>query len=214
MTVEPGLSDAGWVPLDRPQSAGNRHFVVQLCGSPGSGKTSLLERTCRALRGRARTAVIVAHHAADRNARRLRDCETQVLASPRIGEAIRSIDAQDLDIVFIETPADEPVDLGTGARVAIFSVTGGDDKAIEFPLRVERSDLVLLNKVDLLHMVKFDLRQFRSDVALLNPRVKLFEISSREGSGLEVWIRWLLDRLHELRNNQPTTPSRPEWWFG
>lgn len=195
-------------------------LAVQLSGSPGSGKTTLLEVTIQHLKGRARVAVIVAHPAAERDSNYLRPwasvvaMETRHADPDRVREILRQLDLHDLHIVFIETPEEDPLDLGEGVRVALFSVTGGDDKAAESPQRVVGADLVLLGKTDLLSLVKFDTRVFRADLIRLNPDARLLELSARDGSGMEQWIRWLLDRSQKLHSHSLSDPSMPEWWFG
>lgn len=205
---------------NRADLVGSRVLAVQLSGSAGSGKTALLETTIKSLHGRARVGVIVAHRAAERDADRLRHSaivvavETAQLNPALIRDALRQLDLHELDILFIETPDDEPIDLGENARIALFSVSGGDDKAAEFPQRVAGADLVILGKTDLLPLVQFDPSLFRDDVTRINATAELIQLSTRDGSGIDHWTRWLLDRRQRLQDKRPPNPSMPEWWFG
>jgi len=206
---------------NREMLQNSRVLAVQLSGSPGVGKTALLDATLRKMSGRARVAVIIGHPAAARDADRLRHRAESVVAIDATGvqphdlrSILESLDLDALDMLLLETATDEPVDLGEHLRVALFSVAGGDDKAAEFPHRVEGADLILLNKIDLLPHVKFDPRVFRSDVVRLNSRADLIELSARDDVGIDPWIEWLLQHLEAFQATQPLTPTTSEWWFG
>lgn len=203
--------------------------AVQLCGSPGSGKTTLLEATIRRLAASAQISVIVAHLAANRDATRLNHAgavtvplEVAALNSALLQKAIDSVVVSPgrTDLLMIETPgqmfnAPQPK-IGHAARVAVFSITGGDDKAMEYPDRVRDCDLVVLTKLDLLPHVKFDMDVFRNDVKKLNPRAALIELSIESGAGMDAWVDWLFAHTLRVRTSMqaPATPECAEWWFG
>lgn len=219
-----------------PQTTANREllhdaglFTVHLCGSPGSGKSTLIQATLRRLGQQARIGVIVAHLAADRDAAALQTAgaRTIPLEVPALDPAglhdalgLLVLGSQRLDLLFIEdagqTTDKPPVDLGQSVRVAVFSVTGGDDKAAEFPQRVRAADLVLLTKTDLLSHVKFDPDVFRNDVQRLNSNARLIELSSTDDATMGHWIDWLIGHGLQARLNRKPQPPREtsEWWFG
>src|SRR5450756_843334 len=180
-------------------------FSVDLIGAPGSGKTALLEATLRALKGRARPAVLVGDLATRRDGDRLaRWCDRVVqistgegchLEAGQVRDALGSLDLDGVDLLFVENVGNLicPVgfDLGQNAKVGLFSLTEGDDKAAKHPYLVEAADLLLLNKIDLLPYLSFDRSSFEADVRLLNPRVPLLAVSATTGEGLDAWLAWL-----------------------
>ena len=180
-------------------------FAVDIIGAPGSGKTTLLEATLRALKGRRRPAVLVGDLATRRDGDRLaRWCDQVVqistgqgchLEAGQVRDALKEIDLSKVDLLFIENVGNLicPVgfDLGQAAKVGVFAVTDGDDKAAKHPYLVQAADIILLNKIDLLPYVSFDRSVFEADVRLLNPTVPILDVSSTTGQGLDVWLEWL-----------------------
>ena len=183
-------------------------FAIDLIGAPGSGKTALLEATLRQLKGRRRPAVLVGDLATRRDGDRLaRWCDRVVqistgegchLEAGQVRDALTQLDLDGVDILFIENVGNLicPVgfDLGQAAKVGLFSLTEGDDKAAKHPYLVTAADLILLNKVDLAPYVSFDRSGFEADVRLLNANVPILAVSATTGEGLDAWIDWL-DRV-------------------
>jgi len=180
-------------------------FAIDLIGAPGSGKTALLEATLRQLKGRRRPAVLVGDLATRRDGDRLaRWCDRVVqistgegchLEAGQVRDALTQLDLDGVDILFIENVGNLicPVgfDLGQAAKVGLFSLTEGDDKAAKHPYLVTAADLILLNKVDLAPYVSFDRSGFEADVRLLNATVPILAVSATTGEGLDAWIDWL-----------------------
>lgn len=180
---------------------------INIIGSPGSGKTSLLEATFRALRPELHIGVITGDIATTRDAERLAGlCEqvTQIntggschLEAHQVRQGLANLRLDELDLLVIENVGNLicPVgfDLGQGARIGIFSVPEGADKPAKHPRIVLEADLLLLTKTDLLPYVPFDRQAFRADLRSMRDPAPLIELSALTGEGLEAWLGWLRD---------------------
>jgi hydrogenase nickel incorporation protein HypB len=180
---------------------------IDVMGAPGCGKTALIQATIPRLTG-TRAGVIVGDLATQRDAQRLAQVTPHVvqintgktchLEAHHVRQAIGRLDLAQLDLLFIENVGNLicPVgfDLGQDAKVGVFAVTDGDDKAAKHPYIVTESDVLILSKIDLLSHVPFDIELFRDDVKRLNPRVSLLEVSATTGQGFDAWVNWLLSR--------------------
>ena len=183
-------------------------LVLNLMSSPGAGKTTLLERTLTDLRNELRMAVIEGDLQTDNDARRVAATGAQAvqinteggchLTSSQVQEAIKSLDLEGLDILFIENvgnlvcPAE--FDVGEDFKVTLLSVTEGDDKPEKYPLMFHISAATLLNKIDLLPYVDFNLENASRHARTLNADISLFPVSARTGEGLSAWYDWLRAR--------------------
>lgn len=197
--------------LNRAQLREARVACLDVLGSPGSGKTTLLERTLAALRGEMRIGVIAGDIATMRDALRLSDyCDqvTQIntggachLEANQVRQGMANLDLARLDLLIIENVGNLicPVgfDLGQDAKVAVFSVPEGDDKAAKHPRIVLESDVLLLNKIDLLEHVPFDRAVFTRDIAAIRDDAPVLEVSALRGDGMERWLDWV--RRHAAR---------------
>jgi hydrogenase nickel incorporation protein HypB len=180
-------------------------FVPNLISSPGSGKTSLLERTLTALKDEFKMAVVEGDLMTDNDARRVAATGAQAvqintqggchLDSGMILDAIESLDLEGLDILFIENVGNLvcPVEfeVGEDCKVALLSVTEGDDKPEKYPLLFAESKAMVLNKIDLLPYVDFDMETAKRFARALNKDIEIFQVSCRGGEGLESWYDWL-----------------------
>lgn len=183
-------------------------FAVDLIGAPGCGKTALLQYTIPLLRPHIRSAVIVGDLATQRDADRLAvACEQVVqintgkgchLEAHHVRQALAHLDLNAIDLLFIENVGNLicPVgfDLGQDAKVGMFAVSDGDDKAAKHPYIVSEADLLLLAKTDLFPHIPFDLPLFRADVRRLKPAATLLELSITSGAGTDAWLEWLKQR--------------------
>lgn len=185
-------------------------LALNLISSPGSGKTSLLERTLRDLAPELRMAVIEGDLQTDNDARRVASTGARAvqintdggchLNGGMVREAFSALGRDDMDVLFIENVGNLvcPVefDCGEDAKVALLSVTEGDDKPEKYPQLFRLAGVMLLNKMDLLPHVDFDVEAARAHVGRLNPDLKVLEISCRTGQGLEAWYNWLRGAAH------------------
>ncbi len=187
------------------------HGVVafNLIGSPGSGKTSLIEAAYRELGEELTIGVIEGDLASDKDTVRLRRLGLAALQintgrgchlSPlMIKKVLPKIDLAALDILIIENVGNLvcPVsfDLGEMAKIGLVSVAEGDDKPTKYPLLFREAEVVVLNKIDLIPHSDFDRGAFYSGLREINPAIKVIEISCRTGEGVKRWGDWLRERV-------------------
>lgn len=189
----------------RKMLAEKKVMMVNLIGSPGGGKTTLLEKTLSALKDQFSCAIIEGDVATDRDAVRLQKFEIPIclintegachLEPMSIMKSLEEFDLDATDIIFVENvgnlvcPAE--FDIGEHAKIAIASTTEGHDKPEKYPLLFNECKTVILNKTDLQDFTDFDKTVFYESVKKLNGTVPIFETSCRENSGLEDWFEWL-----------------------
>lgn len=189
-------------------------LVLNLISSPGSGKTSLLERTLHDLKNEFCMAVIEGDLQTDNDAQRVAATGAKAvqintdggchLSSAMIEEALQNFDLEKIDILFIENVGNLvcPVefDCGEDAKIALLSVAEGDDKPEKYPLLFQLARAMILNKVDLLEHVDFSLEKAKMHSRTLNKDLEIFEISCRKQTGLKEWYAWLR-REYKLKNS-------------
>lgn len=181
-------------------------FVLNLVSSPGSGKTTLLERTLGDLSGKLRFAVIEGDQQTDNDARRIaatgvpaRQINTGAgchLDAHQVMHGTDGFDLDNLDVLMIENVGNlvcpAAFDLGEHHKVAVLSVTEGEDKPLKYPQMFHNSTVILLNKTDLLPYLDFDVEKCKEYARRVNPAITIFEVSARSGEGMEAWYQWLL----------------------
>jgi hydrogenase nickel incorporation protein HypB len=188
---------------------------VNLMASPGAGKTSLIEQTIDALRGRLRLAAVDGDIAtsldADRVAARgipavqINTGGSCHLDANMLKSALPDVPLAEIDLLLVENvgnlvcPANFKI--GTHLNVVIASIPEGDDKPYKYPPMYTGVDVLLINKIDLLPYLEFDLDYFKRGVAVLNPDVATFEVSCKTGEGIAAWADWLLEQvaMHRAR---------------
>ena len=183
--------------------------VVNLMGSPGAGKTALLEASLRGLEG-IRAGVLEGDVQGTLDADRLASLHvpvTQINTDPSFGgechldanmvrSAIPSLPLAEIDLLVIENvgnlvcPAEFVV--GENARVMVSSVAEGEDKPVKYPLMFRAVDLVLVSKIDLLPHLDFDLDRYLGNLDSVHPGVPRILVSARTGEGIDAWRDWLL----------------------
>ena len=184
-------------------------FVFNLMGSPGAGKTSLLEATLQDLVKDYNVAVIEGDLFTSKDAERIHALGVPVIQINTVGgchldanmiqDAISDLDLDALDMIIIENvgnlvcPAE--FDIGEAVKVTVLSVTEGEDKPLKYPLIFKESKAILLNKIDLLPYVPFDKEQAIKDIRNLNPQGQVFEISCTAKDGLLPWLTWLRKQM-------------------
>jgi hydrogenase nickel incorporation protein HypB len=179
---------------------------LNIVSSPGSGKTSLLEKTIGAMGNRIRFALIAGDVQTENDAARLlkaggKEVKPIVtggachLDAKMISIALDSIDLDQIDLLIIENVGNlvcpSSFDLGEDMKVVIISTTEGDDKPLKYPSMFRRSSVMVINKVDLLGLSDFELARVKENALKINSELRIFETSCRTGEGLEAWYEWL-----------------------
>ena len=187
-------------------------FCLNLVSSPGSGKTSLLERTLAAFPDNTHVAVLTGDIQTENDARRLARFGFPVrqittggachLDAKMVEKHLADWNLADLDMLLIENVGNlvcpSSYDLGEHAMVVLLSVTEGEDKPLKYPSIFVKSELMVLNKLDLLPYVPFSVEQVRENARRVHPGIEIIELSCMTGEGLDRWLDWL--RLNRTRN--------------
>ncbi len=199
-----GKNDA-YAAQNRARFAALSLFVLNLVSSPGSGKTTLLTRTIGQLAGRWPLAVIEGDQQTAHDAERIRATGVQAvqintgkgchLDAHMVGQALARLEKLDSGLLFIENVGNlvcpAAFDLGEAHKVAILSVTEGEDKPLKYPDMFHAADLMLLNKTDLLPYLDFDVAACVAYARQVNPRIEVIQLSARSGEGMADWLDWL-----------------------
>jgi hydrogenase nickel incorporation protein HypB len=188
--------------------------TLNLVSSPGSGKTAFLERTLRTLReSGARVAALVGDLETDNDARRLAASGAPVrqinthrcchLEAAMIADHLEGWTLDDLDFLFIENVGNlvcpASYDLGEKLRIAMLSVTEGEDKPLKYPGMFNSADAAVITKMDLAAACEFDRQSAYNNMEAVRPGIRIFEVSAKRGDGMPAWIEW----LHQFRTTAP-----------
>ena len=215
----PGMSQARMVEIEQDilskndrYAATNRDWFAQhgvlalnLVSSPGSGKTTLLTRSITDLSSELSIAVIEGDQQTANDADRIRETGAKAiqintgkgchLDGHMVGHALETLKPEDGSLLFIENVGNlvcpAAFDLGEAHKVAILSVTEGEDKPLKYPDMFHAADLMLLNKVDLLPHLTFDVERCIEAARRVNPRIKVIQLSATSGEGMDEWYAWI-----------------------
>jgi hydrogenase nickel incorporation protein HypB len=190
-------------------------FVLNLVSSPGSGKTSILERTLVDRGGRHRFAVLEGDQQTANDAERIAATGTPVrqintgagchLDAHMVGHGVEHFDLDATDLLLIENVGNlvcpASFDLGEDHKVAVLSVTEGEDKPLKYPHMFHAADLMLINKIDLLPYLRFDVEKCKNFAREVNPHIRILELSCHSGEGMEEWYGWLAEGVERKRRN-------------
>ena len=184
-------------------------FVLNFMGSPGAGKTSVLEKTMECLKDKIKMAVIEGDLFTSKDAERIDKYGVPVIQINTAGgchldanmvqKTVKEMNLDELDLLVVENvgnlvcPAEFP--LGEDARAVVLSVTEGDDKPLKYPLMFKESEIALLNKVDLAPYCNFNMDSAKKDITSLHPGIEVLEVSCTKGQGIDEWCDWLLKKI-------------------
>ncbi|MCP5518531.1 MAG: hydrogenase nickel incorporation protein HypB [Verrucomicrobiales bacterium] len=189
-----------------------RLLVLNVLSSPGSGKTTLIQKTAEALAGRLRLGVIVGDLATENDANRLRSTGIPVvqittgsvchLEADMVARAMTGLDLDALDVLVIENVGNlvcpASYDLGEALRVVLMSVTEGEDKPLKYPTMFHSATVAVITKTDLAEAAGFDREQAIANLGRISHHARRFEVSSRTGEGMPDWCDYLVERRREL----------------
>jgi len=180
-------------------------FTLNLVSSPGSGKTSILERTLTDLKSEISFYVIEGDQQTMNDANRIDALDIPVvqintgkgchLESDMVFDAVKKLEMKENSVLMIENVGNlvcpSMFDLGESKRVVIISTTEGEDKPIKYPDMFHSSDICIINKIDLLPYINIDIQKFKNYALQVNPKLQFFEVSATKGDGMEAWYGWL-----------------------
>jgi hydrogenase nickel incorporation protein HypB len=187
---------------------------LNLMSSPGAGKTVLLEKTLTALKNQLKMAVIEGDMTTELDADRLRQYGVPVIAintgrschldSKMVAGGIHRLkedyNPQEFDLVFVENvgnlvcPAE--FEVGEHAKVALLSITEGEDKPLKYPIMFQEADCLIITKLDLAPHLDIDLKRLEANVRSMNPDVTIIALSAKTGEGLEAWLNWVKSQVN------------------
>jgi hydrogenase nickel incorporation protein HypB len=179
--------------------------MINVMGSPGAGKTSLITEVVNKLSGKYRIGVIEGDIAGQIDAEKMKAMGLPVvqldtdgachIEAMSIQHILPEFNLEDLDVLFVENignlvcPAE--FNIGESFRVAILSIPEGDDKVEKYPLMFSTTDALVLNKYDMMQYFDFDEKRVESNAIDVNPDVSIFKVSSRNGDGMDDFAKWL-----------------------
>jgi hydrogenase nickel incorporation protein HypB len=180
---------------------------LNLVSSPGSGKTSLLEKTLAGLGNKLNFALIAGDVQTENDANRLAKAGAKIvrpivtggachLDARMVSRVLDELSLDGVDLLFIENVGNlvcpSNFDLGEDMKVVLISTTEGDDKPLKYPSMFRRSAAMVINKIDLMGFSDFDLSRVKENALKINGNLRIFELSCRTGQGLQSWFDWLL----------------------
>ncbi len=191
---------------NRELFARNGTYVINLVSSPGSGKTSLLEKTLAQLKDRIKIAVVEGDVQTDLDAQRVAKFDVPVvqivtnggchLEAKLVQDALSNLRLEGLDLLVIENVGNlvcpAGYDLGEAIKIVVASTTEGDDKPLKYPAMFRNASVLIINKIDLVPYVNCNLAELRENALQINPHLTVFETSCTTGAGIKEWSDWLL----------------------
>lgn len=194
----------------------NKVFAVNLMGSPGSGKTAVIEKTIELMKDTFSIGVIEGDIFSTLDAERISKYHIPVaqintgpfggdchLEAGWVREAALTLELNELDLIFIENVGNLvcPAEFDTGAdkNAVVLSLPEGEDKPIKYPLMFRVSDVLLINKVDLNKVLKVDVEHLQKNAEKVNSSFSIFKVSAATGDGFDLWTKWLLSEIEKKR---------------
>lgn len=196
---------------NREKFKSKKLFVMNLVSSPGSGKTSLVEKTIELSKGKFKIGVIEGDVQTNLDAERVNKFGVPVvqivtnggchLEANLVRDAYKSIENEEFDVLIIENVGNlvcpSNYDLGEDIKVVILSTTEGDDKPLKYPAMFRNASVLIINKIDLVPYLDCNLDEMKKNALSINSDLKIFEISCKSGDGLNDWIEWIKENTRK-----------------
>lgn len=188
----------------------HRIFAINLVSSPGSGKTSLLEKTLELLRDKMNIALVAGDVQTENDANRLIKAGGKMvrpivtggschLDARMIQKSIEHFDLKKIDLFVIENVGNlvcpSSYDLGEDMKVVLISTTEGDDKPLKYPGMFRKSSVMVVNKIDMLGFSDFELIKVKENAKTINGQLEILELSCRTNEGIQKWVDWLIEQV-------------------
>lgn len=201
--------------LLREELKRDKTFLLNLMSSPGSGKTTTVLQTIKALQGEMRIGVLEADIDSDVDAKAVSKTGAKVIQLHTGGmchldadmtkQGLTGLETDGIDFVILENVGNLvcPAEFDTGAskNAMILSVPEGDDKPLKYPLMFSIVDVLLINKIDAISYFNFDIEAVKERAKKINPDIKIIPISAKTGEGMEEWFNWLRSEVKKWNNN-------------
>ena len=190
-------------------------LLINLMSSPGSGKTTLLGASIKALKDEMKIGVMEADIDSSVDAERMEaagaesiQVHTDGMCHMDAGMSVQGLASmkKENDLIFLENvgnlicPAE--FDTGAGKNVIILSVPEGDDKPLKYPLMFQKSDVLVISKIDAMPYFNFSLEDCRKRAKMLNPRIEIYPLSAKTGEGMDAWIAWLKKEVQKWKEDK------------
>jgi hydrogenase nickel incorporation protein HypB len=206
----------------RQELSKEKAFMLNLMGSPGSGKTSLILETIASLGDRYRIAVVEADIDSSVDSEKVAALGIRAVQirtggfchvdAAMVEKALESLPMGELDLIMLENVGNLvcPAETDTGAvrNAVILSVPEGDDKPLKYPLIFTVCDALVINKIDYMDMADFDLIRVRERASALNQQIRIFPLSCKNSLGMQEWIKWLEQEISSFQGGLPCSRDR------
>ena len=189
----------------------NKVFTANLVSSPGSGKTSIVEKTLEHFKDRLKISVVEGDVQTNLDAQRVSKYGVPVvqivtngschLEAKLVQDALQNLKLKDTDVLFIENVGNlvcpAAYDLGEDMKVVIASTTEGDDKPLKYPRMFINASVLLINKIDLIPYINCNIDELKKNGLQINPKLEIFELSCTTGEGINEWCKWIESKIEK-----------------
>ena len=197
---------------NRNKFKSKNRFVMNFVSSPGSGKTSVVEKTIELSKGNFRVGVIEGDVQTNLDAERVSKFNVPVvqivtnggchLEANLVRDAYKNLENEEFEVLIIENVGNlvcpSNYDLGEDIKVVILSTTEGEDKPLKYPAMFRNAAVLIINKIDLIPYLDCNIEVMKKNALAINPQLEIFEVSCKTGEGLNDWINWIKKKIEKI----------------